>query len=533
MKTLDLRPFCNEVDVDTAVALMESEVIGDFTNLGVILVTDISSYDHATGHLQHAKRRWFQKIASFIPESLLDGYGKWPIVLSAVGLPSFHRLALVPLEIERHMAIEASRDQPNFLDFSYMQSFDVRHHQLSLANYSNLRVLKIRGVSLDDTQLRFILCKGEFQLWSLDVRDNNLTDKAIEVLLKWGIMPDIPRRYTRVDDDIRYEAPPLYDNQHLMIDLDEFPQVRHDDVERFSAELYDGRPSSNMNAFSANSNGLNVSTGITNLYLSGNKFTPDAIKTLLRRGTTLQVLDIGSVRDELIELALKQTYVRCLSLHAISEYLTAKHAPPIEILRVHHWIVTQTPTILTSGNQHLTIKSLIPQTYYDKGIPTLLPSMNYRIRNLTLTAIPRQCDRQFLGKLIMFLNGARDQEQELAALKNHRRAPPKLSGLRVLRLEFLPEVVRQPSVSVSGDSDADTFHKASEGDFSFFEKEVRESKGEGKGKGKERGPAPAEEPESLDLVEALKEYRGKEPKWGGRLELVFPSEEECQCLKRK
>ena len=76
------------------------------------------------------------------------------------------------------------------------------------------------------------------------------------------------------------------------------------------------------------------STGITHLYLSGNKFTSSGIKTLLSRTNRLQLLDIGSVTcpapkslsSHLIQLGQPDT----------AQLLQAITGNRLEKLRLHH-----------------------------------------------------------------------------------------------------------------------------------------------------------------------------------------------------
>merc|ERR1711964_721085 len=149
------------------------------------------------------------------------------------------------------------------------------------------------------------------------------------------------------------------------------------------------------------------------------------------------------------------------------------------------------------------------------------PLQNHRITHLILTHIPTKSYGILIDHLIALIRKATKQHQDIERVRSTtiqpRRSPVLLSGLRLLRLEFIHDDGKGgPSSSVSGDKDADTFLERSLGDFSFFgEEEAGESSGR---KEKE------EEKVLRDVVAELKAFREKEqPRWPGQLQLVVPA----------
>jgi len=144
----------------------------------------------------------------------------------------------------------------------------------------------------------------------------------------------------------------------------------------------------------------------------------------------------------------------------------------------------------------------------------LHPGMNSRLHTLTLTSLPRWATKEFVATLFTFLQHAEVQERNISIARSHishYRAPPLLSGLRILRLEFLPEKHKAPA-SVSGDVDADTYHQNSASDFSFFSDN-------------DAAPAdvisPLRQATHINVVEDLKKWRKYQvPYWRGNIIVV-------------
>lgn len=167
---------------------------------------------------------------------------------------------------------------------------------------------------------------------------------------------------------------------------------------------------------------------------------------------------------------------------------------------------------------------------------TFSPLDNFRLRELTLTGMPTKSFGPILCRLREFLALCAKQERILAAARagvTHRRSPEVLSGLRVLRLEFVDVAVERGGVavggfaSVSGDRDADVFLEESRGDFSFFDEAPSVASPVAALEASRRRvleeAARVRGPCLVDVVAGLKEFRDTAVlRWGGWLELVFP-----------
>jgi hypothetical protein len=283
---------------------------------------------------------------------------------------------------------------------------------------------------------------------------------------------------------------------------------------------------------------MRKSTGLTHLYISDNRFTSRGIRKLLQNTNRLQVLDVGTVRTSpSLRYPIPHTTPYCQPDTAY--LLHRKTGTRMETLRIHHSLITQTPTIVQGRldlgytPQHLAKA----ERFSEKEPQGFNPLDNYRLTFLTLTDIPLKSTGSTIARLIDFLRLCAIQEQTLLTASQSstrtRRSPRLLPGLRRLRLEFLNERAGADDIgpSVSEDTDADEFQAQSMGDFSFFadEKPTSPLSRRGSEAGGWNWPLPgsskssmAEVVEVKDVVEELKVFRRGERKWGGGLELVVP-----------
>lgn len=416
-----------------------------------------------------------------------------------------YRMRILLLSV-RHVpfnSLEKPLTRTRYMDLMYLDlSYTCRPEDLKLQNpLDNLRILKMRGLRM--TKLpRFIITLGR-QLWSLDIRDNLLTDASIVKLLENCFQQDYPSlvRDQYPNDDIHhlYDNPPVY---HMIDEghnpATDFVQLRPDAASSFIKYVTD-----NGNLYSSGTSVLPfedpmfLRTGLTQLYLSGNRLQSSIIAILFRSQNRLQVLDIGSVRLTSASLAYKAIH----GLDAGMERISPIFGSRLEELRIHHSAVTQIPTIVrldatTSGFDLESLK--VAESMYNPEWSRLSPLNHHRLKSLTLTDIPTKSYGPSVAQLTRLLKELAEQEEKLAAARaampNNRRAPQVLNGLRTLRLEFLPEApVAENAPYVSGDRDVDGFLSKSLGDFSFFGgsggAEWVEKKWSGIGGGKEIGRA--------------------------------------------
>ncbi|KAH8667961.1 hypothetical protein BGZ60DRAFT_376372 [Tricladium varicosporioides] len=434
-----------------------------------------------------------------------------------------------------------------YLDISYTPNFPDFTRAYSAIEWPNLRVLKLRGMSLTDRAIPRPLL---FHLWSLDVRDNLLTDQTIDMLLETCISVPLsaPSTSFPTPDESLFDFVPPYMRDPPTDEIYSRAAVvplRPDDEKEFTTYLRtNGHLLQHHRPVLDDSDPLIRQTGLTHLYISGNKLSSLGVQTLFRRTNRLQVLDVGSVRAVPPQY-YNFPYHTPLSQPNTARFLSASVALRLEILRLHHSVVTYAPTFLPSSpasQQHVSLQHLHAmetdfardQAHYWTAFS---PLENFRLRKLTLTGVPTKSFGPVLCRLREFVALCAQQERILAAARaraTHHRAPEVLSGLRVLRLEFVDVTTEQRGVvvggfsSVSGDRDADEFLSQSAGDFSFFGDEQPTVVGpvaalEASRRRVVEEAARVRGPRVIDVVAGLKEFRETAVfRWGGRLELAFP-----------
>ncbi|KAM0167174.1 hypothetical protein ACHAQE_000806 [Botrytis cinerea] len=146
-----------------------------------------------------------------------------------------------------------------------------------------LRILKLRGLRLTDTMLPPIVTHSRGQLWSLDLRDNLLTDNVIYSLIRGCFLKRLPNRKhgpLRTTDDELFEDPPIYRETNESNDPHPTATttLRPDSIQevesfRHGINILERRNNAEDN--------LLLVTGLTHLYISNNKFTALAPKLLL------------------------------------------------------------------------------------------------------------------------------------------------------------------------------------------------------------------------------------------------------------
>ena len=98
--------------------------------------------------------------------------------------------------------------------------------------FDNLRILKLRGLRLTDQTIPGDALRAWLSLWSLDLRDNSLTDMTIDFLLT----DSFPSRIRCGSIGSLYEDPPVYearaDPNHSYFSDNSLVPLRPDNVSR-------------------------------------------------------------------------------------------------------------------------------------------------------------------------------------------------------------------------------------------------------------------------------------------------------------
>jgi len=322
------------------------------------------------------------------------------------------------------------------------------------------------------------------KLWSLDIRDNCFTDLVTESLGHL-LGRRVSQRYQSLDKEQEleiYDYPPLYQRIEAMEEVGDVrpPSIRPDSKTSLINYIRKNGERNHWGQFLLDLHDpLFKNTGLTHLYLSGNKLTSGGIIAIMKYTDQLQVFDIGSLQCAAHKTALPATSVS-FSLADVRPYFSRNIGTHLAELRVHHSIVTLAPTFAYRSEDKF-IPSLLELSetvgaaswttdLYD---PFTIVS-NFGIRTLTLTDTPRISHGYIINEIKTLLARYRLQEKILITANesqgSHRRATPLLPGLRTLRLEFTtPARDAIGRGSITGETDAANFNDESSKDFSFFE----------------------------------------------------------------
>ncbi|RAL67681.1 hypothetical protein DID88_008422 [Monilinia fructigena] len=443
-----------------------------------------------------------------------------PEFLSASGCTTFNCSLILRQNITKYLM---------YLDASYTVRSPNWAALFTIENLPNIRILKLRGLRLTDTMLPPIVTKSRRQIWSLDLRDNLLTDNTIISLLRGCFLerfPDIEYGPLRATDEALFEYPPIY--REVNEGADPLPTtmttLRPDYIKLVECCTPGGL---DLNIFERKNNiddNLLMVTGLTHLYLSNNKFTALGPQNLLGRTNCLQVLDVGSNRTSLAVGTGAGIDVYAQE-HTVC-FLSRKWQPRLEVLRIHHSIVTRHASVVSQSNTYdrreaisnLRIEKSCLTELQGQG-PCFDPHDNTRLRCLTLTSIPRKGSNELFLALKYFIVRLAAQEVTIHDARENvksRRAPTLYPGLRKLTLEFLPEehVVRPSEAgSVTGHGDADSYYEEMARDFSFLNHES--IRAPTRRQQEEIGVVP-----TVDIVKELRDWRAIEVRrWFGELKI--------------
>jgi hypothetical protein len=414
-----------------------------------------------------------------------------PVLLSATGCSQL----FIPMFISN----QESAINLLYLDISWTKQKP--EDLLILATPPHLKILKMRGLSLRTSDITRLLHKLKLRLFSLDMAYNDLTDEVIPLLLANNFLPSLeqradtlpridggqsihPGRYLEDAPAYRERTDPTEEQENAI--AEGRIHLRADNVDGVFAHLLENEHTKFIRGphwMPPVGDSLMQQTGLTHLYLSNNHLTSHALEVLLSGTNRLQLLDFGSAEQPPHQVRSKYKSVRAYNQANTLKLLKPSISQRLESLRVHHSIVTQTPTLFAVGEFYLSEARavyLAEEEFAAKvsfsPASDYLPEINPRIKSLTLTHIPRQSLGLVIDRLLKLINLAAMQEVMIAGASpaDHRRGAQMLPGLRYLCLEFAPPAkVLKPSKdgpsAVSGNVDADAFMAESVKDYSFFD----------------------------------------------------------------
>lgn len=414
-----------------------------------------------------------------------------PVLLSATGCSQL----FIP------MFISAQDSSTNLLYLDISWTKQKPEDLLILAIPPQLKILKVRGLSLRTKDIAHLLYKLKLRLFSLDMSYNYLTDDVIPLLLANNFLPSLqqrPETLPKTDGDqpthtSRYlEDAPAYRERADPSEEQENAiaegriHLRADNVDGVFTHLLENEHMKFIRGphwLPPAGDTLMQQTGLTHLYLSNNRLTSHALEVLLSGTNRLQLLDFGSAEQPHHQVVSKYKSVLAYNQADTLKLLKPSISQRLESLRVHHSVVTQTPTLFAVGEFYLSEARAIYLAEEEFAVKKIsfsppsdfLPEINPRIKSLTLTHVPRKSIGLVIDRLVKLISLAAMQEVMIASASpaDVRRGAQMLPGLRYLCLEFAPPAkVLKPSrdgPSVSGDVDADTFMAESVKDFSFFD----------------------------------------------------------------
>jgi hypothetical protein len=390
-----------------------------------------------------------------------------------------------------------------YLDLSSTKSASTWEAIHKIMYLHRLQILKLRGVGLQDAHVEALARFLRARVWSLDVRDNNLSDMCIDTLLAKCFFPsdhgsngmreleeflialqtateNAQDRQTRVlgdqsnaqAQDVASPPPPFSDTVRS-----EPSELEEDnDTEAYMVSYLASRAHAQLELSER------PKTGLTHLYVAGNSFTVNGIAQLIRTGR-LKSFDCGTVR---VNNVRAQSTLQARVQGLVQELAHSK----LTYLRIDHRILggeggPRPPTATFRNGQS--------RTLIDDELE-LTPSVLPNLRHLVLTGVPTEVKSEhFTDALKVFLGRLAEQEREIsrkeaedaalwaslppsirAARRRERacNAHPK-KGLQRLDLEMDSGDQRRSSYSlwqsVTEDADGETFQQASANDFSFFD----------------------------------------------------------------
>jgi hypothetical protein len=458
----------------------------------------------------------FDSTAASLPGSVVRGDGKSianpsplpkPVILSAAGCSQLD------------IGVITSRPYSNYLIYLDVSGTSKKTIQ-NIFNHRqvpHLRILKMRNLRLTTAELVPLLRELTCRLFSLDVRNNFLTDDVVRWLLalcflealeqRPNLRPEVdgndrlschtasssrcnsPERYA--DDVPRYrDARDGIEEQETAVS-DGKVDLRPDEVDDVvqCLQRYEKMKSLRSHNTLLEEDPMVHTTGLTHLRLADNKLTSDALQTLLMSTNRLQLLDFGGAPQGRHRLGAKNPNLRPICQPDTVKLLCPGVSQRLQSLRVHHSIITHTPTLLTIGEYVVSEGIRMRLSERDYAEEEMIywprhwnPNSNPRIETLILTDVPRWSEGLVIKRFIQVLRVAAIQESLIskATLESTRRSWRMLPGLRLLRLELVPLTRKQEaaSPSVSGNSDADVFARESANDFSFFDQVSEKSNAE-------------------------------------------------------
>jgi hypothetical protein len=317
--------------------------------------------------------------------------------------------------------------------FSELVYLDISHTRmprqialgdLFLSVLRNLRVLRARDAGIDDQTAAWWCYALHKRLWALDVRDNDLTDRAVNSLV--GLCTSGPNMASEYSFSIDGQLCRVGEPVAVPDDVPMMPTgLRRDDLTYMTRAL----------VHQTDDVGAKPISGLTHLHLSGNRFSHNSlVRLLLTTDGQLECLtsDGGVYNDDGLPPGTSGFFTSLPLLPQVSPRLTA--------VEVHHSAVTHVPALATDNPWHLNdlifsenVTSAIIDSIFDEPF---VPNMNPRITDLTLTGIPQVSSGLIVLRLLQFIRCLTRQQRVIESMADLFGRGRIYSGLRHLTLVF-------------------------------------------------------------------------------------------------
>lgn len=368
-----------------------------------------------------------------------------------------------------------------------------------------LRVLKAAGKTLDLPTAIHILSQLGHQLWSIDFSDNDLGDSLITVLYDFAV-DCVPlrrfysSRFFEIEGKLSTTATP---GVYALLESEFSAKFNHPDRYLTDSPLYtpnDGMDGSVTTArddssryarltgqepirgdsaddvikvLSAasdpaasmapvrSSSILLTQKRVTHLHLNALPLTTDAVECLL--GNNTRFIEHFEC-DQVTQLLPIPKPNKLYAVTGIIHIFRPVYLPNLRVLKIHHSLVTNVPTLRNVPGQDLENvwrSETVFSKKNDLAFPQLfVPDMNPRLVSLTLSHIPQHSTGIVTARLVDFIKLAAAQECNIERLRasTPRRGPTLLPGLRRILLEFEPDA----SGELQSMDNAEDLHEAIE-----------------------------------------------------------------------
>ncbi|KAI5363995.1 Putative leucine-rich repeat domain superfamily [Septoria linicola] len=204
-----------------------------------------------------------------------------------------------------------------------------------LGKFAGLQVLKLRGVSLKDDNVEALSRAIGMRVRSLDIRDNQVTDRGVRTLLDHCFARHMEHADLNSPTATGLRSPTLL--PYLGSEMLEIYQG--EDFEGFLRNAFTGRFVSRLAIEDA------PAGGITHLYIARNEITVEGLSGLIRSGR-LHVLDAGSVapariRQHALDGGEWHSVDDAAGIEKLTPILTKHAAEGTTFLRIDHTLMTK------------------------------------------------------------------------------------------------------------------------------------------------------------------------------------------------